>query len=185
MAPGASARDTSQDAVFASAFEAMDKLIGSDASFRAEFAAATGVNLARLESAYPRATWEKGLPIAARRLFPALPRDEALYALGQKTIDRYKEGVIGLALFALLRVIGPMRALARTRRNFRTANNYTECRLTVRGPKEVLMWMNELDFRAYTAGVVQAGTALTGAKNVKVEVQGVEGDGTNFLVTWE
>jgi uncharacterized protein (TIGR02265 family) len=173
------------DVVFSSAFEAMDKLIGSDAGFRAEFAAATGVNLARLEAAYPRATWEKGLPIAARRLFPSMTRDEALYALGQKTIDRYKEGVIGLALFAVLRVIGPMRALARTRRNFRTANNYTECRLTERGPREVLMWMNEIEFAAYTAGVVQAGTALTGAKNVKCAVQGTEGDGTNFLVTWD
>ncbi|MFT3706061.1 MAG: DUF2378 family protein [Archangium sp.] len=173
------------DVVFASAFEAMDKMIGSDAAFRAEFAAATGVNLGKLETAYPRTTWEKGLPIAARRLFPTMSRDEALYALGQKTIDRFKEGVIGLALFAVLRLIGPMRALARTRRNFRTANNYTECKLTVRGPKEVLMWMNEIEFAIYTAGVVQAGTALTGAKNVKCVVQGGDGEGTNFLVTWD
>lgn len=179
------ARDTSHDVVFASAFEAMDKMIGDDPAFRAEYATVTGVDLEKVKSPFPRTTWEKGLPLAAKKLFPDLSRDEALRALGRRTVDRYKEGVIGLALFAVLRVIGPMRALARTQRNFRTSNNYTECTLTERGPREVVLWLNEVDFAPYTVGVIEAGTELTGAKNVRVSIVGVENEGTNFLVTWE
>ena len=67
------ARDTSHDVVFASAFEAMDKMIGDDPAFRAEYATVTGVDLEKVKSPFPRTTWEKGLPLAAKKLFPDIP----------------------------------------------------------------------------------------------------------------
>lgn len=170
--------------VFASAVEAMGKILAVSPSTW-EAAAKLGFNFKKPESAYPRKLWEKILPIASQGLFPNLSRTDALRSLGRLTIEHYGTGLVGSALFALLKLIGPMRAINRTRRNFRTSNNYTECRITEHGAKEVVMWMNEVEFNEYTAGVLEAGVTAAGAKNVRVVIQNVEGDGTNFLVTWD
>lgn len=170
--------------VFASAVEAMGKILAvSPATY--ETATKLGFNFKKPETAYQRKTWEQLLPLASQGLFPKVSRAEALRSLGRLTVEHYGTGLVGSALFALLKLIGPMRAIHRTRRNFRTSNNYTECRITERSPREVLLWMNEIEFSDYTAGVLEAGIAAAGAKNVRVALQGVEGDGTNFLVTWD
>ncbi|MFO0597156.1 MAG: DUF2378 family protein [Myxococcaceae bacterium] len=171
--------------VFASAIEALARILEPHPEVRAKVAAA-GLDLVKQKAAIPRAQWDQAVLIAAKALHPGATTAEAQRQLGRLTIEHYGKGVIGSALFAMLKLIGPMRALGRTRRNFRTSNNYTECKLTERGPREVELWMNEnATVAEYTGGVVEAGVAAAGGKNARAVIQKSDAEGTTFVVTWD
>ena len=147
---------------------------------------AAGLDLDKpLLPGYPFTTFVAVMRLTAQAAFPELPREQALYQLGRKLVDGYWETLVGKALLAVLKLIGPRRALLRTEKNFRSANNYTECRFTELGPAEFEMWMNEGEGEpSYTAGIVAAGLDAAGAHQAQVTMLAKKDGGTVFHVKW-
>ncbi|MHB8873222.1 MAG: DUF2378 family protein [Myxococcaceae bacterium] len=139
----------------------------------------------KLLPAYPAETWFKALDIAAQEIFPGDRKPQALRRLGEQFIDGFRETLLGRAVLALLKVIGPRQALIRATRNFRSGNNYTESRLTELGPASYELWMNEVGpHPTFTAGILAGGLRAAGASQAQVEVLSHDGHACSYKVSW-
>ncbi|MFN7133736.1 MAG: DUF2378 family protein, partial [Myxococcales bacterium] len=103
-----------------------------------------GVDLNRLLPGYPVEIWMAGLRLTARMLHQGLPPHAAYQQLGQVFMRGYFETMLGKALLAILRVIGPERTFKRMTQNFRTGNNFNEVTSTVLAPGHAEMWINHV-----------------------------------------
>ncbi len=129
-----------------------------------------GVDFDRLLPAYPLEAWLQSLVLTLDTLYPGQPVDESTFQLGQRLFDSYGETVIGRALMAMLRILGPRRALLRIDRNFRTMNNYSSTVLRELGPNQFELDVNLVQYPHYYRGVLEAGLRWAGAKDVSVRV---------------
>lgn len=93
--------------------------------------AALGVDMKRLDPAYPVEVFHRSLRILADSAFPSLSIDEAMFELGRAFVLGMASTTVGKALYTLSRVIGPRRMLERMTRNARTSNNFSESSLEV------------------------------------------------------
>jgi uncharacterized protein (TIGR02265 family) len=124
--------------------------------------------------------------IAAEDLYPSQPLAEATFKLGEVYVEGFRQTMLGRAVLSLLRVLGPRRTIARATQNFRAGNNYTETRITELGPTQFDVWMNEVgDFPEFTAGIIQAGVRMSGAKDLRVEPFGYDGHACTYRITWK
>lgn len=143
------------------------------------------VDLRDLEPAYPIERWLQALHLAAQTLYPELPRPEALEKLGEELVHGFFQTLVGRALHGVLTLIGPRRALARTERNLRSGNNYTECTLVELGPAHFELQLNEgTDLRHVTTGLVREGLVQAGAKDVRVSLLRASPEGAKWDVRW-
>ena len=86
---------------------------------------ALGLDLDRaLLPAYPLATWERAVQVAARDAFPQLDVEAAHFQLGRRMLAGYDATLIGRAIGMAARLAGPRRTLERMAHNTGTANNY-------------------------------------------------------------
>jgi uncharacterized protein (TIGR02265 family) len=145
-----------------------------------------GVDLARpLMPAYPFSTWMKAVAIAAEYAHPDLPAPEARNLLGQKLVFGYRETMIGRAMLAFLKVVGPRRTLERAAHSFRTGNNYTETRVKQLSDRSMELWMNEVGpYPEFTQGIVLAGIKESGAQSPEVKIVDHDGHAATYHVTW-
>lgn len=143
-----------------------------------------GVDLARTLPAYPLEVWVQVMRYAASRVAPGLPESEQMEQLGRRFIDGYEQTLVGRALLASMRLIGPRRTLERMSRNFRTGNNYTEAKVTERGPTEVELWLSHVKAPEFYRGMLQAGLARTGPKSLDVRLVSHDANGATFRVAW-
>jgi uncharacterized protein (TIGR02265 family) len=175
--------------VFSQAFEGL-VVRGLSGSVSPELKAqlrAVGVDLDKpLLPAYPRETWARCIALCGQATYPGEPREGAWLKLGERMIDGYQETFIGRAMFGTLKLLGPRRMLARTQRTFRSANNYTEVRLTDVSPTQVDMWINEVDdvLRHFTLGLVLAGMRAAGASGVQGSILSTDAQGVTFRTSW-
>jgi uncharacterized protein (TIGR02265 family) len=148
---------------------------------------ALGIDLSKpLLPAYSVDTYAKLIDFIIQQRFPNLPPDEAHFELGRAFLQAYTQTLLGRALKGLMRTLGPRRALDRTSRNFRTANNYTDTRLRQLGPTRYELWFNFALRPGYYRGIVYATLELSGAKQPAVQPQASsESEGVTFLVTWQ
>ncbi|HEX8819399.1 MAG TPA: DUF2378 family protein [Archangium sp.] len=146
-----------------------------------------GLDLERpLLPAYPLETWFQCVALAAETLYPGEPRDLALRRVGERMVDGYLETTMGSAMFGLLRLLGPQRTLGRMQKNLRSANNYTEARLTEVGPRELDLWMNEPGpLRYFMQGVLLAGLRGAGTPDVQVALHHFDDASVTYRVSWE
>jgi uncharacterized protein (TIGR02265 family) len=139
----------------------------------------------KLLPAYPFDTWVRCIGVAARELLPDKPDPEAWKRLGERMVEGYQETVMGGAMFALLKVLGPRRTLERAQKNFRSGNNYTEVKFTEVAPRVVDVWMNDTGLVSYfTQGMILAGMRLGGAPGVTVDILQTDERGTTYRVEW-
>lgn len=145
-----------------------------------------GLDLDRpLLPAYPLETWSRCISLAAEALYPGDSRESALRKVGERMIDGYLETTLGGAMFGLLRLLGPHRTLGRMQKNFRSANNYTEVRLTEVGPNEADLWMNEPGLlRYFMEGVLLAGLRGAGNQDVRVALRHFDEDSVTYRLSW-
>jgi uncharacterized protein (TIGR02265 family) len=145
-----------------------------------------GVDLAhKLMPAYPLDTWVKSISEAAQELYPEKPESESWRLLGERMVDGYQGTVVGAAMFALMKVIGPRRTLVKVQKNFRYGNNYTEARLRDVSPKVVEVWMNDSGpVRYFSQGMIHAALRASGASGLAVDILHSDDQGTTFRVTW-
>ncbi len=139
-----------------------------------------------IKPAYSFESWMRFIRIAAEELYPGEPIAEATFKIGEAYVEGFRQTMLGRAVLSLLRVLGPRRTIARATQNFRAGNNYTETRVTELGPTQFEVWMNEVgDFPEFTAGIIQAGVRMSGAKELRVEPLGYDGHACTYRITWK
>ncbi len=171
--------------VFSSVFESCVRLLQRNEPEALSAVREAGVNVDKLQAAYPADTWRTVSRLAAKALFPDAAPDQADYLLGQQFMEQYAQTIIGGALMATLRLIGPRRAFTRVSRSFRTSNNYMEDRVTERGPNDYELWLNEPLVPHVNRGVLQATLTAIGAKGCSVEVVAVDAEGVTYRCRWD
>jgi uncharacterized protein (TIGR02265 family) len=192
VGPGVAAAGVSVDVVERLIFEhAVDGLFRRGLAGRVtpslkEQLREAGLDLERpLLPAYRWDTWVRCVGLTARAVYPTEAPEVGWRLIGERSVDGYRETAVGAAMFGVLRLLGPKRMLGRTRQNFRSANNYTEARITEVGPREADLWMNERgQLRYFTQGAVLAGMRGAGAKDARVEVRQFDDAGVTYRVTW-
>ncbi|MBM7112345.1 DUF2378 family protein [Archangium primigenium] len=146
-----------------------------------------GVDLDKpLLPAYPMETWSRCIELSAPFAFPDDMPQEAWRRLGERMIDGYQETMIGRAMFATLKLLGPRRMLQRSRKNFRSGNNYTDVVLSDVSPTEMDLWFNETHevLRHFVAGIVLAGMRVGGAEAPHVDVLRTDARGVTYRASW-
>lgn len=84
----------------------------------------------KLLPAYPAQVSRDAVLACARALNPHLSEEDALFALGRRFVERYRESIMGSALAAAARMLGPQRMLNRVAVQFGNANNYIQVKMT-------------------------------------------------------
>jgi uncharacterized protein (TIGR02265 family) len=140
-----------------------------------------GLDLQNLKTAYPHSVFLDSMKVLAKHVYPKDQIEVAFAKIGERLAESYFETVIGKPLLVLLRLLGPKRVLYRTKRNFRSANNYSDSDLVELGPKEFQLWLNEVGPLAFsTLGILQRGMVLTGANEIRVQILSTDSVGTIF-----
>jgi uncharacterized protein (TIGR02265 family) len=135
--------------------------------------------------AYTFAAWMTFVRIAAEEVFPGEPLEVAAFKLGQAHMEGYRETMLGRAVLSLMRVLGPRRALARATQTFRSGNNFTETRLTELGPRQFELWFNDVGpLPSFTAGIIHGGLKVSGARDIRIDVDGYDGHACTYRIQW-
>jgi uncharacterized protein (TIGR02265 family) len=146
-----------------------------------------GIDLSKkLLPAYPVALWNRVLEATAQTLYPGEPFDQAGRQLGARMMEGYRATLVGQAVLALAKIIGPRRALLRSRQNWRSGNNYSEVRVEELAPTDFRLGFNEAGIsRWVTQGLLQAGLTFAGAKACTVEVVTFTETDVVYRITWK
>ena len=87
---------------------------------------------------------------------------------------------------AMLRLIGPPRAIRRVERSLRSGNNYSETKLTELAPNRYELHTNEVGrLRENLRGVIRRGMEVAGAKNVRCAVLRFDEAGCVYAIEWD
>jgi uncharacterized protein (TIGR02265 family) len=145
-----------------------------------------GVDLdQRLKAQYSAELFEKVVALLCTTLYPALSRDEALFKLGSEIVDGYADTLFGKVLMQMMKVLGPRRTLERLPQSYRGGNNFTDVKLTAKGPREYEMWMNEVgDSAQFVRGGIIGVLTRAGGKQVEVKPSPGQGAQGTFHITW-
>ncbi|WP_163997855.1 DUF2378 family protein [Pyxidicoccus caerfyrddinensis] len=148
---------------------------------------ALGMDLdAPLLAAYPHPVWVRCLDEVGRTLHPDLPLDEARRRLARRMIEGYAQTLMGAAVLAMARVLGPMRSLSRMTHNFRSGNNFTETRLTVVGPASADLWFNEPEVtEGFVEGVLEEGLHRIGVQGLTLARDRHGPESCTYRVQWD
>jgi uncharacterized protein (TIGR02265 family) len=145
---------------------------------------ALGIDLAGKPRSVPHAQWKEALKLAATELFQG-SEDERYRQLGNAVMLRHEETVMGKAVIAVMRLMGPVRVLKRINSTLGSGNNYIQANLA---PTSLTSWegtINECNGNPhYVAGVLEQGLVITGAKNPMVLVSDFDGHSAKFQITW-
>jgi uncharacterized protein (TIGR02265 family) len=144
-----------------------------------------GLDLGKILPAYPVTLWNQAVEVTAKALYPDLPLETAARRLGERMIEGYQNTVVGKAVLAMARLIGPRRALLRSRQNWRSGNNYTEVHIVEISPQEFRMTFNEKAVSKWVSqGLLYAGLKFAGANALQVEVERFTDNDATYHITW-
>jgi uncharacterized protein (TIGR02265 family) len=134
--------------------------------------------------AYPLDQFVAVMDVVGALVAPGQSPLEQTRLLGQRFMDAYRETLIGRAMVAGMRIIGPWRTLERLSHKFRTGNNFSETHLSRLGPTEAKLWCNHVSRPGWYVGVIGRGLELAGAQDVAVTVIDQDAAGGTFHVRW-
>lgn len=138
-----------------------------DAAFRG-----IGIQFGKLLPAYSKQHFIDALELSVRLAFADVDRETAFRAVGSLVIEGYIETVLGRAVHAAARLMGPLWTLKRMTRNLRTSDNCTEARVDEHGPTDVSIWINDaLGCRGYYEGVFERVVLVSGGKDARCVVE--------------
>lgn len=171
--------------MFSSMVEGMVRAVGSKLDERAlQHCAELGIPLrGKLQPTYSREAWTKVSLFVGGVLWPTLKPEEQRRQLGHRFVEGYTETIVGKALIAAMRVLGPKRALARLEKSFRTGNNYSKAEL-VDGPEGLSMIIANSPYPEWYQGMIEKALERTGASEIRVEPFKREGDTTTFRISF-
>ncbi len=145
---------------------------------------ALGVTERAMLPAYPTRIFRAVLEVTREELFAELPPAEGFDAVGRAFFQRYERSLMGRAVLLAIKVLGARRMLDRMSRNFRTANNYTETRVTELGPGDCEVWFNRVIEPHYYRGLLTEALSRTGEASPEVTLQSHGPEGTVFRLRW-
>lgn len=162
---------TSQPLIFATAFEPLIKLSkGKMSEATTKKLVAMRVALP-LEPAYSPATWAETVRLISAELHPAMTPVERHRQLGRETALLFADGLMGKAMYAAARLMGPRRSLERMTRSLQTGTNFIETRYTARDERTSELWMSDTSgLPEFYAGVMTAGGEMIGGWPALVDV---------------
>jgi uncharacterized protein (TIGR02265 family) len=74
--------------------------------------------------AYSVPAWFAAVGVCSEVLYPGVPSAEARYLIGRRVVDGYGQTAMGRAVFAMLRMLGWQRSLARIPRGLQSGTNF-------------------------------------------------------------
>ena len=144
---------------------------------------ALGIDLQGKPRSVPHAQWVEALQVAAA-LFEGT-EDERFRQLGRSVLLRYEDTVMGKAVVAVMRLMGPRRILGRINTSLRSGNNYIHATLSPVGPTTWEGTINECNGSPqYIVGVIEQGLHIAGAKEVSITVSDFDGHAAKFRIAW-
>jgi uncharacterized protein (TIGR02265 family) len=131
-----------------------------------------GIDLGKpLLPAYPTEVWERAVEVVARALHPDLSMAEAQWKLGESTVYGFEQTVLGKAMVALSKLIGPRRALLRFPTMSKSSNNYSSMSLRELAANDFEVVCEPfVGWSEYVQGCIRAVLDVTGAKDPRVEL---------------
>ena len=140
---------------------------------------------APLATAYPRDRWRDFIFTSAEVLFEGT-EEQRFEQLGSAFIEEYAQTFLGRAVAAVVKLIGPRRALERMTKSLRSGNSYSDTRTTFLGPTSAEFWLIDT-FGAphYIVGALGAVLRITSARNIVIKPIKVEGVACTFAITWD
>jgi uncharacterized protein (TIGR02265 family) len=156
---------------FASMVEALRRALGDrlDERTHQKFEALGIPMRGKIASTYPRDAWMRVSLYAGEVLNPALAPEAQRVALGRRFVRGYSETMVGKALLAAMRVLGPRRALMRLERSFRTGNNYSRAELRALPSGALELDIIGAPYPEWYEGMVLEALAVTGAHDAVVK----------------
>lgn len=147
---------------------------------------AVGVRLDKpFVPAYPVETWAQVVSICAKYVYPDDSTPAAFLKLGRSTIIGFCETLAGRALFPLMRLIGPVRAVERAARSYAATNNYTKVVLTRVGPTSFDFHLNEKHTLAeFDMGVIEEVLIQLHVKTPLVKLVSQDTEGFTMRLEW-
>ncbi|RKG76280.1 DUF2378 family protein [Corallococcus terminator] len=139
----------------------------------------------KLSVAYPLEVWVESLKLAASVLAPTSPLEDGAEVVGRRFLEGYGATLIGSALLAGVRLLGPHRMLERMTRNLRTGTNYLEARLEQTGPTRYVLTCRPVVVAGFYRGLFAAGLEMSGAKSPSVVLMRSAGDAAVYDLTWQ
>lgn len=138
-----------------------------------------------LRPGYPAADFHRWVEIAARGQFSDKTQSEGVRRIGNRAISGLEDGLIGKAMAAGLKLIGPKRALQRVDRIFKSNNNYQNATLLELNETNAKVQMSDVfGLPWYYVGVFEAAVSAIGAKEAKVELLASPPPGCVLNITW-
>lgn len=136
--------------------------------------------------AYPVATWNRCLNAIVEEDTPELEREQAFRELGTRMVEGLGETLVGKALYAMLRLIGPRRMVQRLPRDLAGSDNYTNAIITEVGPNAYRLEMNSNpNLPGYPESLFVAMLRVSGAKEPSAEVIRQTDSEVDYLLRWK
>lgn len=132
----------------------------------------------KLLPAYPAETWARCAQALAQDLYPGVEMVEATRRVARNTVDAFAHELIGKAMFALCRLIGPERTARRMTQNFRSGSNFVDTSLTRinDAPLTNELWINDVSgLPGFYLGLLEGGVEHTAGKTWAVSLARTDG----------
>lgn len=142
-----------------------------------------------LDSQEPRNTsrsiFADALRVTVEHLYPDSDIGEGYRRLGVGMIQGMEQTVLGKALVSMWPIFGPERVVVRIQESFSTVNNYMRSELLTKGPGHHVIRVNECNGNpGYLRGIIEAGLAKAGARNLRVEPFDFDGRACSYRIRW-
>lgn len=170
---------------FSSLMQSLEKILRPLDAPTMERVRAMGIDFDKLLPAYPVETWYAGVELAMSRFDPSLTPEQKQNHFGVRLVEVYGDTLVGKAMYAMMRIIGPERSIQRATRSFRTATNFLDTSYVVHGPRDWELTMNEVVFPHRYPGFFEKALSVAGAKNVKVELTGLTDTHATYRSRWD
>lgn len=138
-----------------------------------------------LRPGYPAADFHRWVDLVARTVFAEFDRDEAIRRVGHRAVAGLEEGLVGKALAAGLKLIGPKRSLQRVERIFKNNNNYQVATLVELTESDARVRLSDVfGMPTYYQGLFEAAVKAIGAKDPRVAVMASPPPGVTLHISW-
>lgn len=127
-----------------------------------------GIDGKKFQAAYPLIQYTDLVDACGASRFGHLEPLQRFTEVGRLFMLGYEKTLVGQALIAVLRLLGPARVLQRMTRNFRTANNYTEVTLELVAPTQHVVRITHVTRPGLFIGLLEKGLTYAGAKELSV-----------------